>query len=229
MRASDPELLVREYSTSERLERRRTNVTAWLRGREAWDVALAAVARARPHRVLDAGCGDGLFASLVAAPEVIGVDGSAAMVERARSRGVDARPGDIHELPFEDESFDVAVCNWTLYHLADLDRGIAELARVLRPGGRFVGVYNREGHMRELWSVVRPELDASDDYEAPLRRRFANVETIDTEAYSMWDTRDDLQAYLDAFVELLGAMCAPEEPYPFRVTRLNRVYVAVKA
>ena len=229
MRASDPELLVREYSTSERLERRRTNVTAWMRGREAWDVALAAVARVCPHRVLDAGCGDGLFASLVAAPDVIGVDSSSAMVERARSRGVDARLGDIHELPFEDASFDVVVCNWTLYHLAHLDRGIAELARVARPGGRFVGVYNRVGHMRELWSVVRPELDPSDDYEEPLRRSFAHVETIDTEAYSMWDSRDDLQVYLDAFVELLGTMRAPEEPYPFKVTRLNRVYVAEKA
>jgi len=229
MRASDPELLIREYSTSERLERRRTNVTAWMRGREAWDVALAAVARAHPHRVLDAGCGDGLFASLVAAPEVVGVDSSAAMVERARSRGVDARLGDIHELPFEDESFEVVVCNWTLYHLADLHRAIAELARVVRPGGRFVGVYNRDGHMRELWSVVRPELDPSDDYEQPLRRRFARVEAIDTEAFSMWDSRDDLQAYLDAFVELLGVMRAPDGPYPFKVTRLNRVYVAEKA
>jgi len=229
VRASDPELLVREYSTSERLERRRTNLTAWMRGQEAWDVALAAVAAAHPHRVLDAGCGDGLFASLIAAPEVIGLDSSAAMVERARSRGVDARLGDIHELPFDEASFDVVVCNWTLYHLADLDRGIAELARVARTGGRFVGVYNRKGHMAELWSVVRPGLDAADDYEEPLRRVFARVEVRDTESYSQWDTREDLQAYLDAYVELLGAMRAPEKPYPFRVTRRNRVYVAEKA
>jgi signal transduction histidine kinase len=67
-------MLEREYSTSERLEARRTNVTGWLRGpTEAWEEALAAVAEVRPQRVLDAGCGDGLFARVIAAPVVIGV------------------------------------------------------------------------------------------------------------------------------------------------------------
>jgi hypothetical protein len=54
-------MLAREYSTSERLERRRQNVTGWLRGEKGWDEALAAVAAVRPHRVLDAGCGHGLL------------------------------------------------------------------------------------------------------------------------------------------------------------------------
>jgi SAM-dependent methyltransferase len=75
-------MLAREYATSERLERRRQNVTGWLRGKEAWDEALTAIAEARPHRVLDAGCGDGLFTRVIAAPVVIGVDNALAMVER---------------------------------------------------------------------------------------------------------------------------------------------------
>jgi SAM-dependent methyltransferase len=84
-------MLEREYSTSKRLEARRTNVTGWLQGPvEAWDEALALVAEMRPQRVLDAGCGDGLFARLIAAPVVIGVDNAPAMVARAREYGVDA-------------------------------------------------------------------------------------------------------------------------------------------
>lgn len=229
MSASDPELLAREYADPRRLERRRVNVTGWIRGEEPWVEALAAVAEARPHRVLDAGCGDGVFARAIAAPEVIGVDNAPAMVERARSRGVDAREGDIQQLPFGEREFDVVVCNWTLYHLPDLDRGVAELARVLRPGGRFVGIYNRDRHMEELWPRVRPEIDPADDYHDVLARHFARVEQRDTDAYTLWETRDDLQSYLDAFMELMGQMAAPDGPYPFKVTRRNRVYVAEKA
>jgi SAM-dependent methyltransferase len=150
------------------------------------------------------------------------------MVERARSRGVDAREARIEALPFADGEFDVVVCNWVLYHLPDLDGGVAELARVVRPGGRFVGIYNRDGHMEELWSRVRPEAAAGDDYAAALGRHFGRVEERDTEALTLWETREDLQAFLDAFVELHGPLEAPAEPYPFKVTRRNRVYVAEK-
>jgi SAM-dependent methyltransferase len=229
MSANDPAMLAREYATSERLERRRQDVTGWLRGGEAWDEALAAIAHARPHRVLDAGCGDGLFTRVIAAPIVIGVDNAPAMVERARSRGVDAQVADIEKLPFGDGEFDVVVCNWTLYHLRDLDRGVAELARVLRLGGRFVGIYNRDRHMEELWSRLRPEASVGEDYDDVLLRQFARVEHRDTEAYTLWESRADLQAFLDAFVEMMGPMVAPDGPYPFKATRRNRVYVAETA
>ena len=229
-RQNDPALVAREYRTSERLEQRRTDRTGWLRGEEAWDEALAAVAEVRPHRVLDAGCGAGDFARTIATPKVVGVDLSPAIVERARSRGVDARVADIQELPFADGEFDVVVCNWVLYHLPDLDRGLAELARVLRPGGRFVGIYNRDGHMSELWDAVGDPW-SPDDFDcengvAALERHFARVERRDTLAYTMWETREALQSYLDAFVEMVGPLRAPEGPYPFVATRRNCVFVA---
>jgi SAM-dependent methyltransferase len=225
----DPELLEREYATAERLELRRHNVTGWVRGEEPWVEALAAVAEHRPQRVLDAGCGDGVFASAVAAPVVAGVDLSASMVERARGHGVDARRARIEDLPFADGEFDVVVCNWVLYHLPDVEAGVRELARVLRRGGRFVGIYNRDGHMEELWSRIRPASARGDDYRDVLASHFARVEERDTEAHTLWQTRADLQAFLDAPTELLGPLEAPAEPYPFTVTRRNRVYVAEKA
>ena len=73
------------------------------------------------------------------------------MVALARARGVDARLGDVQALPFEDGSFDCAVAAWMLYHVEDLDLGLRELARALRPGGRLVAVTNTEFHLPELW------------------------------------------------------------------------------
>lgn len=229
MSESDRAMLEREYSTSERLEGRRHTSSGWIRGEEPWVEALAAVAELHPQRVLDAGCGDGVFARAVAAPVVVGVDMAPAMVERARARGVDAREARIEELPFADGEFDVVVCNWVLYHLRDAEAGVRELSRVLRPGGRFVGVYNRHGHMAELWARVRPAAAEADDYDDVLGRHFARVEHRDTDAFTLWESRGDLQSFLDAFVELFGPLEAPSEPYPFRVTRRNRVYVAEKA
>ena len=228
MRQNDPGLGAREYATSERLEQRRTNCTGWIHGEDAWNEALAAIAEARPRRVLDAGCGTGEFARSIAAPEVVGVDLSPAIVERARARGVDARVGDIQELPFAAGEFDLVVCNWVLYHLPEL--GLTELARVLRPGGRFVGISNRDGHMRELWEASDDPW-SRDDFDcetsvAALERHFGRVERRDTTAFTLWQTREALQTYLDAYIEMAGPLEAPENPYPFVATRRNCVLVA---
>jgi SAM-dependent methyltransferase len=100
--------------------------------------------------VLDAGSGMGevtrALATMVApAGRAIGVDLSADLVERANERAastpdVDYRVGDLTHLPFEDATFDVAYCERVFQHLAEPDRGMAELFRVLRPGGRLAAV-----------------------------------------------------------------------------------------
>jgi SAM-dependent methyltransferase len=231
-RLNDRDVVAREYATSRRLEQRRLDRTGYLRGFDEWEDALAAVAEVRPRRVLDAGCGAADFARVVAAPEVVCVDLAPAMVELARARGLDAREADIEDLPFADGEFDVVVSNWVLYHLPNLDRGVAELARVLRPGGRFVGIYNRRDHMSEVWAAAGypwspEELDCENGVEA-LARHFARVDRRDTTGEAVWLAREDLQAYFDAFHELIGEVTAPEGPYPFRTTRRNCVLVADK-
>ena len=75
---------------------------------------------------------------------VIGVDFSEQMLERAREKNVargssvDFQQADALELPFPDDAFDAATVAFGARNLADLDRGLAEMARVVRPGGTVV-------------------------------------------------------------------------------------------
>src|SRR5207302_1229526 len=107
--------------------------------------------------------------------ELVALDQSERMVELSRARGVDARVGDVQALPFPDGTFDCAVAAWMLYHVPDLDRGLAELARVLRPGGRLVAVTNSDRSLPELWGpfgerAVRIHGFAAEDGEELLGR-----------------------------------------------------------
>ena len=231
-RISDPSLVSREYATTERLAARRLDRTAWLHGEdEPWRLALKAIAEIHPERVLDAGCGNGDFAALIAASVVVCVDKSEAAVAKARDRGLHAEVADIERLPFGDAEFDLVTCNWVLYHLADLDAALSEIARVLRPGGRFVGMYNHRDHLAELWRLVVDSVWDEDFFDcesgpAILRRHFRRVECREAVTQAMWETREAAQTFLDAFAELAGPLTAPEGRYPLKATRRNCVLVA---
>jgi SAM-dependent methyltransferase len=228
---SDRDLVAREYATIDRLSMRRLDRTAWLGGEDdPWLLALAAIAEVRPTRVLDAGCGSGDFAAMLTAPDVRCVDLSPAAVDATRARGLHAEVADIQNLPFPDGSFDVTVSNWVLYHVLDRGRAIAELARVLTPTGRFVGCYNAPGHLQELWSRVGAPVDAddfnADNGPAELQRSFRQVQVREAHGEVLWETRERVQTYLDAYHEMYGSLTAPDGPYPFRATRRNVVFVA---
>ena len=102
---------------------------------------LTAEAVVRPgDRVLDACCGTGdlALAALARGSTVTGIDFSARMLERARrkSNAIEWVTGDLLALPFPDEAFDAATVGFGVRNVADLSRALAELRRVLRPGGR---------------------------------------------------------------------------------------------
>lgn len=91
-------------------------------------------------RVLDVATGPGYVAGEAArrGAAATGVDFSPQMVARARTLHPAARfeTGDAHRLPFAAASFDAVAINFGVQHFADLDAAFAEMARVLRPGGR---------------------------------------------------------------------------------------------
>jgi demethylmenaquinone methyltransferase/2-methoxy-6-polyprenyl-1,4-benzoquinol methylase len=92
-------------------------------------------------RVLDACCGTGdlaVAAQTAGASSVVGLDFSAAMLERARRKAPDVTfiEGDVLGLPFHDATFDAVVVGFGIRNVADLEIGLQELRRVLRPGGR---------------------------------------------------------------------------------------------
>jgi len=93
-------------------------------------------------RALDAACGTGRHSAHLVerGHDVIGVDGSPEMLALARARVPDARffEGDLRDLPIDDDQVDVVVCALALAHLDDLRPPVAELARVVRPGGHVV-------------------------------------------------------------------------------------------
>jgi demethylmenaquinone methyltransferase/2-methoxy-6-polyprenyl-1,4-benzoquinol methylase len=103
---------------------------------------LTAEATVRPgDRVLDACCGTGdlALADLKAgAADVVGLDFSERMLERARrkSDAVEWVQGDMLALPFEEGSFDAVTVGFGVRNVEDLEAGLRELRRVLKPGGR---------------------------------------------------------------------------------------------
>ena len=123
---------------------------------------LAAAAAVRPgDRVLDAACGTGdlALADLRAgAGAVTGLDFSPRMLERARRKAAEVEwvEGDLLALPFGDAVFDAATIGFGIRNVADLELGLRELRRVLRPGGRLaiLEITRPRGPLRpffELW------------------------------------------------------------------------------
>ncbi|MGV9298895.1 class I SAM-dependent methyltransferase [Amycolatopsis sp. NPDC003676] len=99
----------------------------------------------QPGSVLDLGCGDGALLAVLAGrgtEKLAGIDLSAKQLDVARGRAVladaDLRPGRAQELPFDDDSYDAVVSHMALMLMSDVEKVIAETARVLRPGGSFV-------------------------------------------------------------------------------------------
>lgn len=95
---------------------------------------------AQGSRVLDLATGPGYVAAQAAerGASVVGVDVAAAMVSLAKRLhpGIEFREADVHELPFEDGSFDAVVGNFLIMHLGRPEQALAGFVRVLRPGGR---------------------------------------------------------------------------------------------
>jgi SAM-dependent methyltransferase len=140
-------------------------------------------------RLIDVGSGPGSItlglAEVVGPGDVVGVDIQPAQVAQARRLAADRRTtnvrfeaGDFYALPFPDRSFDAAFANGVLMHLAEPVRALAELRRVLRPGGVAAvrdpdfgtAVYAPMTPLLEHWLAVRAQVRLHNGGD-PLRAR----------------------------------------------------------
>jgi len=105
-----------------------------------WKARVVALSGARPGLcALDLACGTGDIARALAAQgaDVVGLDITHRMLQLAKAKGITARfvTGDMLGLPFRDEAFDIVTTGYGLRNVPDLPGAIAEMRRVLRPGG----------------------------------------------------------------------------------------------
>jgi SAM-dependent methyltransferase len=117
---------------------------------------------ARPgEKILDLGCGDGVLTEKIAAlgADVVGIDGSADMVEAARRRGLNAHVASAYELKFHEE-FDAVFSNAALHWMkADPDAVIAGVNRALKPEGRFIGEMGGHGNVAAITVALLATLE----------------------------------------------------------------------
>jgi SAM-dependent methyltransferase len=168
--------------------------------------------------VLEVGCGPGwLWAEKSALPAGLRLtltDLSPGMVAVARERAVGAgrqlaaaRVADAQELPFEARSFDVVVANHMLYHVPSPEKAVAEMARVLRPGGVLMAATSGTRHLRQLWEIraevfggpptsVNPDVFGAVTGGPILARHFGRVEWRDYPDTLFCTSADDVVAFL---------------------------------
>ncbi|MEO8108146.1 MAG: class I SAM-dependent methyltransferase [Actinomycetes bacterium] len=158
--------------------------------------------------VLDIGCGPAMFwcdqfQRISQGWQITLADLSPGMTAQAganlRAAGAandprfDLRTADAQSLPFDDQTFDAVLANHMLYHVPDLPRALAEMRRVLRPGGRLFAASNGAGHMKEMGDLLASFASDTSVLSAPelrfglengrqqLATHFAQVERFDYE------------------------------------------------
>lgn len=237
MRFDDPVQVREQYATEDGLAARASIYGG--DGVDARDIVVEELQSVAPRRLLEVGCGWGELAERMTAEldcDVVAVDQSERMVELALERGVDARLGDAQALQFEDGEFDAVVAAWMLYHVPDLERALAECARVLRPGGVLVAVTNAAADFRELWELVGRDVSdrlstfRSETGEVALRRHFDRIDRRDLATDVTFADTDAVRRYVGSSIwgrQYLDNL--PELVEPLVAKKLVTVFVATKS
>jgi SAM-dependent methyltransferase len=218
---ADPAHVREQYAAEDNLETRRS---VWQPDPELGDpldVTLDAITAALPEGksmpdVLEVGSGPGVFAARLQErhPNIalLATDQSPRFVELTRERGVPAQLMDVQHLLPGDDTYDVVVAMWMLYHVPDLHRGLAEIRRVLRPGGTFVAVTNGDEHIAGLRRAAGGDSErtqfSTQNGEPALRQHFDVVERVDLHSRAVFPDHASAQAYLDSSGE--GLVLPPE-------------------
>ncbi|MEO1307346.1 MAG: methyltransferase domain-containing protein [Pseudomonadota bacterium] len=215
-----PDNVRAQYATNTNLVRRANLHMAY--GKRAWFPWLAKhMALPDGANVLDVGCGPGWLwrraaDSLPKGLRLTLVDTSEAMVAEATAALVDSRfevdgvVADAMDLPFEDQVFDAVSMMHMLYHVPDVDRALAEVERVLTPGGKVCVTTNTRDNLAELTGLsgqifgtdpfdLAAKMFSLDDAVRVLTDRFSAAERFDNvEDYHC----DDPQIVMDFLLSM---------------------------
>jgi SAM-dependent methyltransferase len=144
--------------------------------------------------VFEAGCGTGLLLREAArvARSAVGLDLSRGMLAPARARGLRVMQGSLTDVPLPSASFDLVYSMKVLAHVPPIERAVAELARLLRPGGHVLLEFYNPLSLRYLAKRLGgPGTIASDG-------------TTEGDVYTRYDTAARARAYLPPELELVG-------------------------
>lgn len=143
---------------------------------------------------------------------------------------------DVQNIPFADDSFDVIFANFMLYHVPDLVRGLAELRRVLKPGGVLFAMTNGANHMRELYefsALVDPSIDpaaifshrsfSSQNGKAALEAAFAEVRYHAFESALVVDAAQPIIDYVWSMMTIPGETFVGEKEASLRTQLEERI------
>jgi ubiquinone/menaquinone biosynthesis C-methylase UbiE len=143
--------------------------------------------------VLEAGCGTGLLLDETArvARNAIGLDLSRSMLGLAQHRGLPVVQGSLTALPLPDQSVDLVYSMKVLAHVPPIREALAELARVVRPGGHLLLEFYNPRSLRYLAKMMGGA--------APIAEG-----TTDRDVYTRYDTLQAARSYLPDSVEFIG-------------------------
>lgn len=173
------------------------------------------------HRVLDFGCGPGTIslglAKAVEPGELHGVDIEESQIEMARAAasagGHDNaifRTGDVTDLPYENDYFDVAHCHAVLMHVPDTQTVLAEVRRVLKPGGlvssrEMIGASSflepEQGGLNDAWEAFKKLIKANGGHPEigkELKHTFAEAGFVEIDAsasFEPYSSTEDIDFY----------------------------------
>lgn len=262
-------LVRRQYRDASRLDERSRLHARYGAARRPWHAwVFDRLDLAPDSRILEVGCGPADLWSqnldrVPAAVDITLSDLSVGMLHDARRR-LRGPSSDVpaprlvaaaaEALPFEDHAFDAVIANHVLYHVADVDAALSEIARVLRPQGVLYAATVGLDHMHELFDVAARCSPSAAAAEAPAVSRFSlesarprlsgGFEDVHVERFDnpiSVDAVEPLMAYLlsteagaamspherDACVEAFGAVV--ERDGAFRITSATGLVVAVVA
>jgi ubiquinone/menaquinone biosynthesis C-methylase UbiE len=164
-------------------------------------------------RILELGCGVGMLwrdnrARIPMTWRLTLSDFSFGMIETTRAAHVSAHflQGDAQAIPFRDHYFDAVIANHMLYHVPDVARAIAEMRRVLKPGGKFYAATNGDTHLHEMIDLVTDFLHIEhyehnqqftlENGEAQINQHFSGIKRFDFQDALVVTEVEPLVAYI---------------------------------